>query len=93
MYVHFSGERYHDMGGRSTLVEIGVAKTLAEAEAIRDKEDEFENIVSEKLDLAFTELRARLKERGFYKEIDDQTLLNGMGTWLLAKRNYLFDIN
>ena len=81
------------MGGRHTLVEIGAAKTLAEAEAIRDKEDEFENVVSDKLDLAFTELRAWLEAKGLDKEIDDQTLLNGIDTWLHAKRIYLFDIN
>ena len=65
----------------------------SEAEAIRDNENEFENIVSEKLDLAFTELRAWLEEKGLDKEIDNPTLLNGIDTWLHAKRIYLFDIN
>jgi len=84
---------FHKWEEGSTLVEIGAAKTQAEVEAIRDNENEFENIVSQKLDWAFVELRAWLKLKGQDKEIDDQTLLNGMETWLLAKRNYLFDIN
>jgi len=84
---------FHKWEEGTTLVEIGAAKTLAEAEAIRDKEDEFENIVSEKLDLAFTEPRAWLEEKGLDKEIDNQTLLNGIDTWLHSKRIYLFDIN
>ena len=64
-----------------------------EAEAICAREDEFENLVSSKLDVAFTELRGWLEKKGLDKEIDNQTLLNGIDSWLHAKRIYLVDIN
>ena len=46
-----------------------------------------------KVDLEFTELRAWLEEKGLDKGIDDQSLLNGIDTWLQANRISLFDIN
>ena len=77
----------------STVVAIGSAKTLAEAERIRDQEADMENIASAKLDLVFTELRSWLKEKGLDKEIDVQTTLTWIEGWLYEKRMYLTDIN
>lgn len=73
----------------TTAVAIGSAQTQPEAEAIRDREDEFENLVSEKLDVAFTELRVLLEKKG----LDNDTILNWIDTWVHEKRMYLIEIN
>ena len=71
----------------TTRVVIGSAATQAEAERIRDIEDEFENLVSEKIDVAFIKLRALLEKKG----LDNDAILNWRETWVIEKRRYLLE--
>ena len=71
----------------TTRVVIGSAQTQPEAEAIRDREDEVENLISEKIDVAFIELRALLEKKG----LDNDTILNWIDTWVHEKRRYLIE--
>jgi hypothetical protein len=90
---HFAVIYFFKWDENAAVVAVSRSKTQAESEARRDKKNEFEVLVSDKLDVAFTDLRFLLEKKGIDNGIDNETILNWVDTWLYEKRMYLIEVN